>query len=510
MLPASRIALHKSGVAFQVHCVSLELRRLDSAWLLGVLDTMENNKSCINSAAGGQTTVRQTEHAKVMRGRSSLLLRIFFGLLPSVCFYGCALPLGPKASVTPNRAFISYWPADGGSGKLRLAVKDIIDMKGTVTTAGSQYLAKTSPPAARDAKCLNSARQSNVQIVGKTNLTELALGVTGMNEFYGTPTNPLAGNRIPGGSSSGSAVAVADGQADVAYGSDTGGSIRVPAACCGILGLKTTFGLVPLDGVFPLSPKHLDSIGPMAKDVPNLVRGMELLDPGFSVRYKAAIANKPSAKEIRIGRLYLDGTDPRIERALDDALTAAGFSVIRLNERSKSQLERTTAGFRPVRFNNPFKEQWEKAQLDGSAVAVGDGWLNNRKYLGKLGVALTTQATIQLGQLQYNIAYKGALKAQSDWQRTLGRVFDVVDFIALPTLKTFPPRKLLFERSAISEARMLALQNTVAVNYAGNPAIAIPIPAPGRGFPLTSLQLIGPHLNEAGLVNAARLIMTQQ
>ena len=148
------------------------------------------------------------------------------------------MPLGPKASVTRDRAFISYSPTAGDSGKLRLAVKDIIDMKGKVTTAGSQYLAKTSPPAARDAKCLRQARQSNVQIVGKTNLPEFLLGATGMNGYYGTPINPLDRHRIPGGSSSGSAVAVADGKADVAFGSDSAGSIRVPAACCGTFAQK--------------------------------------------------------------------------------------------------------------------------------------------------------------------------------------------------------------------------------------------------------------------------------
>ena len=148
----------------------------------------------------------------------------------------------------------------------------------------------------------------------------------------------------------------------MAFGSDTAGSIRVPAACCGILGLKTTFGLVPLDGVFPLSPKHLDTIGPMAKDVPRLVQGMELLSPGFSARYRAATA---SAGQIKIGRLYLDGTDPKIDRALDAALTAKGFRLIRLDDR--------------------FKAHWNEAQTNGTTVAVADGWLSDRKYLGKMG-----------------------------------------------------------------------------------------------------------------------------
>ena len=401
-------------------------------------------------------------------------------------FYGCALPLTPKASVTRDRAFISYWPVAGDSGKLRLAVKDIIDMRGEITTAGSQYLAKTSPPARRDATLLQRARRPDVTIVGKTNLTEFALGVTGENEFYGTPINPIDRHRIPGGSSSGSAVAVANEEADVAFGSDSAGSIRVPAACCGILGLKTTFGLVSLKGVFPLSPKHLDTIGPMAKDVRNLAKGMELLEPGFSKRYETAKASQPSAKQIKIGRFYVPGTDPKIEQAIDDVLKSCRFRVVRLDDH--------------------FRDQWDQAQSNGRTIVIADGYLSDRQYFGKPGVELTTQATIRLGEVEYGTAYKGALDGRRAWRRELRRVFDKVDFIALPTLKSLPPHKFLFERSAIFEARVLGLQNTVAVNYAGNPAIAIPIPYPDRHFPVTSLQLIGPNLSEGGLVNAARLI----
>jgi Asp-tRNA(Asn)/Glu-tRNA(Gln) amidotransferase A subunit family amidase len=415
--------------------------------------------------------------------------RVFLFIILSLGFYGCALPLGPKASVTRDRAFISYSAVPGDAGKLRLAVKDLIDMKGEVTTAGSQYLAKNSPPAPQDAALMGRVRRSDVAIVGKTNLTEFALGTTGANEYFGTPINPLDHHRIPGGSSSGSAVAVANDEADVAFGSDTAGSIRVPAACCGILGLKTTFGLIPLKGVFPLSPKHLDTIGPMAKDVPNLVKGMELLDPGFSNRYETARANQSSPTQIKIGRLYVPGTDVKIEEAIDDALKAGGFHVVRLDDH--------------------FRDRWIQAQLNGSAVAIGDGWLSDRQYLGKSGVSLTTQATIRLGELQPNTTYQGALNARRAWRRELRRVFDKVDYIALPTLKSLPPHKFLFERSAIFEARVLALQNTVAVNLAGNPAIAVPIPYADRHFPVTSLQLIGPSLSEGGLTNAARLIMAK-
>jgi amidase len=440
-------------------------------------DAMETTNAELSQGRCWDTTVRQIAYAS----RLPLL-----ALLVSVCFHGCSFPLkGPAASVTRDHAFIKYWPAEGETKKLRLAVKDLIDMKGEVTTAGSKYLADNNSPAVRDAACLASARGSNVQIVGKTNLTEFALGASGMNEYYGTPVNPLDRHRIPGGSSSGSAVAVANGSADVAFGSDSAGSVRVPAACCGILGLKTTYGLVPLDGVFPLSPKYLDTIGPLAKDVPRLVQGMELLSPGFSARYHAATA---SAGQIKIGRLYLGGTDRQIDRAIDAALTAKGFSLIRLDDE--------------------FKKQWIEAEANGTTVVVADGWLSNHRYIGKLGVSLTTAATIQLGQVQLNTKYKAALRARKKWRQTLRRVFEEVDLIALPTLNALPPHKPLFGRSALFEAGVLRLQNTVAVNYAGNPALAIPIPLSGR-VP-ASLQLIGPDFSEAQLVNAARLLASEE
>src|SRR5216117_2485309 len=231
---------------------------------------------------------------------------------------GCAIPNARPESSTRDKAFIEYWAPSNDSKELRLAVKDLIDMKGVVTTAGSEFLLKHSSPAKRDAKCLAIARQRGVQFVGKTNLSELAVAVSGMNAYYGTPRTPLDRGRIPGGSSSGSAVAVANAEADVAFGTDTAGSIRVPAACCGIVGLKTTFGLISIKGIHPVEPRHLDTVGPMAKDIARTVEGMNLLQDGFSGRYAAARAGKPSGRNIRVGRLKLQGTDPEIDAAIDE------------------------------------------------------------------------------------------------------------------------------------------------------------------------------------------------
>jgi len=135
----------------------------------------------------------------------------------------------------------------------RLAVKDLIDVAGVPSTAGCRAVARTATPAVADAACLAGARAADARIVGKTNLHELAMLPLGTNPWFGTPVNPLDPSLIAGGSSSGSAVAVATLQADIALGSDTGGPIRVPSACCGTVGVKTTHGRVSVQGVRPLA-----------------------------------------------------------------------------------------------------------------------------------------------------------------------------------------------------------------------------------------------------------------
>lgn len=408
------------------------------------------------------------------------------GLLLAGLFSGCASQR-ERGSDAGDHAFIAYWPPAEGTGRLRLAVKDLIDMKGVVTTAGSEFLAKSSPPAKRDAKCLAIARQRNVQFVGKTNTTELAVAPSGINEYFGTPKNPLSTRRnlIPGGSSSGSAVAVANGSADVAFGTDTAGSIRVPAACCGITGLKTTFGLVPLDGVYPIAPKHLDTVGPMAKDVAGVVKGMDLLQAGFSGQYQRAIAAQPSRK-IRVGRLYLSGTNRKVDRAVDAALAAADFEIVKLDD--------------------SFKAKWVQAQADAATVAAANAWLYDQQFEDEPGVTLRTKAVFLLGRIQYNTTYPAAVGRQAAWQAEIARVLKDVDFIALPTLQKLPPRVPPGGGTPAFEARVLRLQNTAAVNFAGVPALALPIPIRDRAVSVTSLQLVGPRRSEAALLNAGRLI----
>jgi amidase len=403
---------------------------------------------------------------------------------------GCALlPSLRPPLLTGNRAFIAYWPP-AQTNQLKLAVKDNIDMKGVVTTAGSKRLARNRALAEKDAPCLEITRQRNVQIVGKANLSEFAVAPSGFNGYFGTPRSPLSSSRklLPGGSSCGSAVAVASGMADVAFGTDTAGSIRVPAAWCGVVGLKTTHGLVPVEGVLPIEPAHLDTVGPMGRDIAHTVQGMDLLQNGFAASYAAAVAANPSAQGIRIGRLALKGTDSKIDRAVDEALARTGFQVISLD--------------------NGVREKWEQAKKDGNTIAAAGVWMSYSRFgFFARGVSARTKSAIRAGGIAYRTSYQTAVARQGEWQNTLNEIFKKVDFIALPTMQTLPQPIPLFRIGAM-EARMLDLQNTVPVNFAGNPALALPIPLQDADVAVTSLQLIGPRLSEAQLLNAGRLVET--
>jgi amidase len=430
--------------------------------------------------------------SKQMRNlRYLLTLGMLTGLLLTIFLNGCAFEPSHWHYGSPDHAYIHYWPAPSDNKQLRLALKDNIDVKGVVTSAGSEYVLEHNPPAARDAACLAIARTRNVRIVGKTNLSEFTVAPSGLNDYFRTPRNPLDKRHklIPGGSSSGSAVAVANGSADVAFGTDTAGSVRVPAACCGVVGLKTTFGLVPIKGVFPVEA-HLDTVGPMGKDVDHVVQGMDLLQNGFAARYQKTVAANPSARKIRIGRLYLSGTDPRIDQAVDKALAQGEFKVTTLDR--------------------GFKTKWDQAKTDGNTIAAAGAWVSDRDYLLKSGVRPRTIAVIVLGRVLYPAQYDAALRRRAQWQHAVSQIFKKVDFIALPTLQSLPPTIPSIGKIALIEARVLVMQNTVPVNFAGNPALAIPIPVNDKRIPVTSLQLVGPRMSEAALLNVGRLIEAER
>lgn len=349
---------------------------------------------------------------------------------------------------------------------VRLAVKDLIDMAGVPTTAGCRAVASAAEPASVDAACLAGARAAGARIVGRANLHELAFGVTGVNPWFGTPVNPLDGRRVPGGSSSGSAVAVATDEADVAYGSDTGGSVRIPSACCGTAGLKTTWGRIPLDGVWPLSPS-LDTIGPMARDVAGLIAGMALLEPGFGAGDEAGAC--------RVARLRVDA-DPAIDAAIDDALAATGWEVVDLH-----------------------LPEWDEVTVHAGALLVAEAWDNDGEIVRRhpLGIGSDVAERLGLGALVDDPARQAARQARERWRTRLRVLFNEVDFVATPTLTIFPPT--LEEGDDLLMARC-----TLPVNFAGVPALSVPVPARG-GFP-ASLQLVGPESGEERLLAAGLVV----
>ncbi|MEZ0169074.1 amidase [Microvirga sp. TS319] len=181
--------------------------------------------------------------------------RVFTKLYPE------AARAAADAADARRHAGISLGPLDG----VLVSIKDLFDVAGEATVAGSLVL-REAAPAARDALVLRRLRQAGAVILGKTNMVEFAFSGLGLNPHYGTPGNATDPLRIPGGSSSGAGVAVAEGTSEISIGSDTGGSVRIPAALNGVVGFKPTTGRVPLDGAFPLSPS-LDSIGPLARSV---------------------------------------------------------------------------------------------------------------------------------------------------------------------------------------------------------------------------------------------------
>jgi amidase len=364
--------------------------------------------------------------------------------------------------------FITRVPASGDG--VRLAVKDLIDVAGVPTTAGSRALAATAAAAERDAPCLAGARAAGARIVGKANLNELAYGASGVNEYFGTPVNPLDPSRVPGGSSSGSAVAVAGGEADLAYGSDTGGSIRVPAAFCGITGLKTTHGRIPLAGVWPLAPS-MDAIGPMARDVAGVAAGLALLEPGFSVDAAAAA---------RVGRIRPAGVDvdPVIDAAVDAALARCGVQVIEVDLPGWGSARRTC-----------------DVITDAEAVVSNQALLADparRDLLGpRVRASLADAQAVTPAQLLQARAW------QERWRATMAAAMRETGLLALATVGFFPPRL-----EAAIRPGYLAL--TSPVNLAGFPALALPVPT-GQRLP-ASLQLIGGPNAEALLLATGAMI----
>lgn len=350
-------------------------------------------------------------------------------------------------------------PADGP----RLAVKDAIDVAGTVTTVGCKALADRGEIAERDADCVANARAFGARIVGKTNLHELCFGTTGENPTFGNPVNPKWPELIPGGSSSGSAVAVGLGEADVALGTDTGGSVRLPAVCCGVVGLKTTIGRISTRGLWPLSPS-LDTVGPIARDVAGLVLGMQMLEPGFSIDGVAAATV--------IGRVASPvPVDSELEDVVDRALRNAERNV------------------EPVEL-----EGWDRGSRAFAAVIGYEAWQSDKDLMDiPGGVHDYVGERLRGCSFITAEAYEEARNEQKVWTEEVERLMARVPVLAMPMLDAPPP-----------PVGAAFLPNPLAYpwNMAGLPALALSLP----GGPGSAIQLIGPRGGEELLLATAAVI----
>jgi amidase len=357
--------------------------------------------------------------------------------------------------------------APDGPG-VRLAVKDCIDVAGVPTTVGCPVIAERARPADQDAAVVAAARRSGAQIVGKTNLAELCWSAAGTNDWSGMPVNPADPRRLPGGSSSGSAVAVAVGEADVALGTDTGGSVRIPAACCGVAGLKTTWGRVPVQGVYPLA-SSLDTVGPLGADVAAVELGMRLIEPGFAA----------GPGEFRVARVRPQ-TDPEVdaavEAAIDVALAAAGIATTEV------------AGFGFAAANAA-----GGLLIDVEAYRVNEYLMPDLARLSSYNQRnLPEAAAVTADQAA------AANRTRTSVREWFAGLQARHPFLVLPTLMGAAP--LIGERGGISLTLL-----TMPANLAGLPALALPVPGGPAGLP-ASLQLIGPPESEEQLLTLGRRI----
>lgn len=371
-----------------------------------------------------------------------------------------------------------------------IAIKDIFETAGIRTTAGSKILTNHVP--ATDAVCVRKLREHGAVIIGKTNLHEWALGVTNNNPHFGPTRNPWALDRVPGGSSGGSAAAVAAGMCLGSLGTDTGGSIRIPSSACGIVGLKPTRGLVSLRGVIPLS-WSLDHAGPMAVTVEDcallldVISGYDPDDPESAARptagsYLESIRDPIEGLRIALPTNYFfESADDDVRRAVHDAakvLEKVGGYVSEIS----------------------YRDVQEDAKAAGIVLLVEAAAIHHRDMLErKSEIGSDVAERLEKGQQASVVEYAYAKRAQATKYRVRARFFEEFDLLISPTLAIEPSP--ILGTDAVKAAKELT-RLTCPFNLAGLPAISIPCGFSRNGLPI-GLQLVAAHWNESLLLRAA-------
>jgi aspartyl-tRNA(Asn)/glutamyl-tRNA(Gln) amidotransferase subunit A len=395
-----------------------------------------------------------------------------------------------------------------------VAVKDNMVITGVRTTCGSRILGDYVPPYT--ATAIRKLEDAGAIIIGKTNLDEFAMGSSTENSAFGPVRNPVKEEFVAGGSSGGSAVAVAAGHMPVALGSDTGGSIRLPASFCGVVGLKPTYGRVSRYGLVAFA-SSLDQIGPFANNVSDAARALQVIsghDRRDSTSANVTVPDYLSAlngdvKGLRVGvppECFGEGLDPEVKEKVEAGirkLAARGAEIVEVGLPhtkyviavyyivATAEASSNLARFDGVRYGfraeeaRSLSEMYRKTRDEGFGAEV-----KRRIMLG----------TFVLSSGYYDAYYEKAQRVRSMLVNDFAKAFRKCDVIATPTAPT--PAFKIGEKSDDPLAMYLNDIYTVTINLAGVPAISVPCGRSSAGLPI-GLQLIGNHFDEARLLNAA-------
>ena len=375
--------------------------------------------------------------------------------------YAQAARSAADAADARARAGITLGPLDG----IIVSIKDLFDVAGEPTRAGSKILAD-APPALADATVVRRLRAAGSVIVAKTNMAEFAFTGIGANPHYGTPGNPADRTRVPGGSSSGAAVAVADGMCEIGIGSDTGGSTRIPAAFCGIVGYKPSKFRVPTEGAFPLS-YTLDSVGPLARNVADCATADAVMAGDEPWALEPA---SPSGLRLGIAQgLPLSELDQTVSARFSAATEELGRSGVYLSDEPLALLDDM------VRLN---------AKV---TIPVVESYAIHRERLATRGADFDPNVRVRMeGARDISASdYIAMIRERSRLVRAMDARLADLDGLVLPTVPAVAPT--LAEVSAAPEAfaarNRLALRNTAIVNVFDLCAISLPLPRQG-GLPV--------------------------
>src|SRR5438067_9295831 len=366
-----------------------------------------------------------------------------------------------------------------------IAIKDLFATRSVRTTGGSKILDQWIP--AKDAAAVARLRAAGAVIFGKTNLHEFAYGVTTANPWWGIARNPHDDDRIPGGSSGGSAIATVAGMAAAALGSDTGGSIRIPASLCGCVGLKPTFGAVPLDGAIPLG-WSLDHAGPLTRTVDDAGVLLDVLSGGDAGRK----SRRAPTRGLRVGVLkgsIVENLQPAVSRQVDAAAAALRRRGLRVREVAIPEMRWTVAT--------------QLVTLRAEASALHARWI--RAQPRAYGADVRTR--LQLGSLVAGADYVLAQRMRARIRAAMADVFHDIDVLLLPSTPIVAPvvgERTVRWRSGEEPVDGALVRLTAPFNLTGLPALSVPF-GEAAGLPI-GMQVVGQWDDEARVLAVGRLL----